>query len=270
MTGLFVPKVEENFCAALELFGLASQAITYKDEEVSWYFTGGDSPLLNGVTRSHFLGDHVDEKITAVCRTLAAYQKSFSWWVSPSSQPTDLGQQLQRRGLQWVRQNPGMAVELTAVPAAPTVKLADTFTIHPVTDFYHLEPWLKSWAINFAVLPEIVDFSRQLYQITSFTPPFYWRNFVGCYQNRPVATASLFITGDTAGLYNLSVVPEMRRLGIGSAMTCYILQRGKELGCQLGGLQATHLSHEMYQKLGFEEVCSFQQYIFNLPSNKTT
>jgi ribosomal protein S18 acetylase RimI-like enzyme len=84
--------------------------------------------------------------------------------------------------------------------------------------------------------------------------------FVGYRNGEPVATADLFITGRTAGLYNIATREEFRHQGIGTAMTCVAIQEAIRHGCTRVSLQASAQAQSVYERLGFQSCGSFATF----------
>lgn len=65
-----------------------------------------------------------------------------------------------------------------------------------------------------------------------------------------------------AGIYDVEVLPEFRRRGIGSALIHAALRYARKRGLKLAVLGATGLGAGMYERAGFREVCkvSFWKY----------
>ena len=62
------------------------------------------------------------------------------------------------------------------------------------------------------------------------------RLFLGRVDGHPAASGLLIRSGHVAGVYNIAVVEEFRRQGIGEAMSWEVLRAGHEAGCQVGGV----------------------------------
>lgn len=67
-----------------------------------------------------------------------------------------------------------------------------------------------------------------------------------------VAAASLFLHEEIAGLYNLAVLPEYRKQGIGTALHYARLNEAKNRGYKYATLQATPMAAALDSSLGFE------------------
>lgn len=67
-----------------------------------------------------------------------------------------------------------------------------------------------------------------------------------------VATASLFLHDEIAGLYNLVVLPEYRKQGIGTVLHYTRFNLAKDRGYLHATLQATPMASALNNSLGFE------------------
>jgi predicted N-acetyltransferase YhbS len=63
-----------------------------------------------------------------------------------------------------------------------------------------------------------------------------------------------------AGLYFVSTAPEVRRRGIGAAITCAALEGARALGHRTAVLGASTPGHGLYGRLGFADVCAIDVY----------
>lgn len=84
--------------------------------------------------------------------------------------------------------------------------------------------------------------------------------YVGYLDDKPVASSALFVTGRTAGIYNVATLPEARGRGIGEAMTWHCVRRGAAMGCVAATLQATDMGRPVYERMGFRLVSPYRTY----------
>jgi GNAT superfamily N-acetyltransferase len=87
-------------------------------------------------------------------------------------------------------------------------------------------------------------------------------NVLATLDGEPVACGSLWITGETAGVYNVAVLDEARHRGVGYAVTSALLDEARARGCTESVLQATGLGQPVYERLGYVEVCRVPQYVW--------
>jgi GNAT superfamily N-acetyltransferase len=76
--------------------------------------------------------------------------------------------------------------------------------------------------------------------------------FIGYTENQPVCTSMLFRTGNVAGIYWVSTLPEYRNRGFGAAITLQAIMAGKDQGCRFVSLQASSMGKPVYTRMGFD------------------
>ncbi|WP_435348558.1 GNAT family N-acetyltransferase [Haloarchaeobius sp. HRN-SO-5] len=86
------------------------------------------------------------------------------------------------------------------------------------------------------------------------------RLFLGRVDGQPAASGLLIQSGHVAGVYTIGVVEELRRRGIGEAMTWEVLRAGREAGCQVGVLQSSEMGAPLYEGMGFETVVTYHHF----------
>lgn len=84
--------------------------------------------------------------------------------------------------------------------------------------------------------------------------------FLGRVDGHPVACGLLVRTGDVAGVYNVGVIDEYRRRGIGEAITWAVLRAGRDAGCTTGVLQSSSMGYSVYERMGFETVVDYHRF----------
>lgn len=77
-------------------------------------------------------------------------------------------------------------------------------------------------------------------------------SFIGRVGGTPVATGTLLRSDTVAGVYNIAVIENFRRRGIGEAITWETLKAGQQAGCRMGALSSTEMAVPLYQQMGFE------------------
>jgi GNAT superfamily N-acetyltransferase len=90
-----------------------------------------------------------------------------------------------------------------------------------------------------------------------------WKMYVGYLDDQPVATSMLFHGAGVAGIYSIGTLPEMRRKGLGAAITSKTLWEARRAGYRFAVLFSSRMGNSVYQRLGFREVhCKIGIYIF--------
>src|SRR4051794_15840755 len=76
----------------------------------------------------------------------------------------------------------------------------------------------------------------------------------GLVQDHPVSTATLIVTDDVAGIYNVATPDPNRGRGFGAALTWAAVAEGARRGCTMASLQASPLGFPVYERMGFRPV----------------
>ena len=81
-----------------------------------------------------------------------------------------------------------------------------------------------------------------------------------------VATATLFFTGETVGLYFIATAPAWRRLGLGAAMTTAALEEAREREAIGAVLCAASMGYSTYRRVGFFDLANIGLYTWRPPA----
>ena len=84
--------------------------------------------------------------------------------------------------------------------------------------------------------------------------------YLGFIDDVPVAISLLFVTNGIAGIYNVATVPEVRRRGIGAAMTWQAIEDGFQSGCELAYLQSSPMGLSLYERIGFRKMSDHKMW----------
>ena len=74
---------------------------------------------------------------------------------------------------------------------------------------------------------------------------------------RPVATAVSVRTTDALGIFNVGTPAAERGRGYGGAITSHAVERGFAEGAAFAYLQSSEFGYSVYERLGFEHVCTY-------------
>ncbi|HKY39744.1 MAG TPA: GNAT family N-acetyltransferase [Polyangiaceae bacterium] len=219
----------------------------------------------------------IDETIAWFAERKAPY---FFWWTGAGAQPDDLGARLQARGLldmaeqqtalaRGIRQTeqgaPLMALDLAHTDAALLRAVPPRFVIEEVRSDADLEDF-KSVFVETYAIPEWagqawVDATRAIG--IGQTP---WRMFVGRLEGRPVATNMLFCGGGVASVYAVAAVTDVRRQGIGGAITLSPLLDAARRGYRYAVLFSTEMGVGAYERIGFRVLPGrLNRYLWRAP-----
>lgn len=248
---------ERDFAAAWWLVAEAGDLELHDESELRWFSSGLDDAHLNAVIETGLGDEDAHHRIDALLDDLRGRAVPFTWWVTPSSLPRDLGRRLGGNGLVAGGPWPAMMVRVDQL-AEPTP--VPGLEIRRVTD----PTTYKHYADTFApILSSSPDFTRvfaRASQRIGFGVDAPMIHYVGYLGGEAVATASLITAGGAAGIYNVTTVEAARGRGIGAAMTASAVRAGSERGMRFATLQASSMGRLVYERLGFAYVCDFVPY----------
>jgi GNAT superfamily N-acetyltransferase len=226
---------------------------------LTWYRSGPCSPMFNSVIRTTLADDEADTRIEATLAHFRADGPQMVWWSGPSRRPLDLGARLLAYGLRASGDQPGVAADLhalnedSATPAGLTVeRIADDAALR--------ERMLTLQASD--IPPRRREPDLRLQRPASYTADDDYRLYLAPLHGVQVGTASAQIGVGVVGRYCVSVLPAVRRQGIGAAVTPAALREAREQGYRYGVLGASERGESVYRRLGFERCCLLQMYEF--------
>jgi len=186
-----------------------------------------------------------------VPRVLDAFRsRPFRWWISPSTRPANLASILAGQGLHHTYDAPGMMLDLrTALDST----VPHGLTIERVTE-------LRDWELVFMEGFERPERERGVWRDAYAHCHDRWVHFVGYLDETPVATTSVLLCGDLAGIYHVVTLPPARGRGVGRAITAAALQYAKNEGAMHAALQASEMGFSVYQAIGFVKYCDLTLY----------
>ncbi len=252
--------IEENGIEGSKSWARWPKMELREEPDLMWTITDVPFPLFNNVFRARIAPGDVEAKIEAAIARADAQGVPMAWWTGPTSQPSDLGACLEKRGFAHAAAPPMMAVDLHELeenPHAPS-----SLEIDEALDIATLEIWNR---IMTAVY-EFPDFARRpwldMHASLGLGPKRAWRNFTGSVDGEVVATASLFLGAGVAGIANVATIEEVRRRGIATALTLELARVARNMGYRIGVLFSSEMGEEMYRKLGFVEYAKGGLYIW--------
>jgi GNAT superfamily N-acetyltransferase len=151
-----------------------------------------------------------------------------------------------------------MAVDLLALKedsASPA-----GLTIQTVGDEDALAQWVNAAVTGFGMPDTGEGPCFDLFAGLGFDMPL--RNYVGLLGGEPVAASQLFLAAGVAGIYYVATAPDVRRRGVGTAMTLAPLREARTMGYRIGILQSSEMGLGAYRRLGFKEYCKLSYGIW--------
>ena len=255
-----LPALEDNMIAFWKPYGRGPGGELLESAELVRFLSGSPEPLFNGMMGAHLAAEQVDGAIDETCQACIKHKVPALWWVGPGSQPADLGTRLERHGFAPAGMVPGMAVDLDDLQGS--VKLADGLSVQTVGDASLLRQWSTTgWVGSGFPAGETELFSEIEIQM-GIDASGLRRRYLGYLNGKPVGTSVLVLHAGVAGIFAVSTLPEARGRGIGTALTVAPLVDAREAGYRVGTLQASDMGYPIYRKLGFQDVCQYNLYLW--------
>jgi hypothetical protein len=216
--------------------------------------------LFNSVLSTNLGDTDTEKKIALVKSNYNQQGLSFCWWISENSTPASLGKQLEAQKFQLFGEVQGMALDLsTANFSAKLPKEATQSMVKTKADFAN---WIKPLAISFHMSDTGADGYKQIFEDLSISSQNV-QHYVAFIDEKPVASCSFYLDKEakSVGVYNCATTPEARKKGIVSALTCHGLFAAYKDGYETAVLQASPMSKDLFEKMGFESCSPYKVYL---------
>jgi predicted GNAT family acetyltransferase len=242
------PRLEAaNMIEMLSYLGTSPLAERQITEEIEWVITGVDDNTFNGVVRAQLSEANVDRMIDEVAQRIEEHGVPHLWFLTGDSRPADLAQRLEAHGWERLREGVGMAMDLAAI--AELFPLPPGLTVERAVDEAGLELW---GTFHHYLGNGGRDEPRErLYSSLGLAGERPLRHYVARLDGEPAGALSLFLGQEAAGIYNVEVAGHLRRRGVGTAMTRWVLEEARRLGARIGVVAPTRESRSLYERLGF-------------------
>jgi len=247
--------IKANLYAFFRSFRDSSKAEVHESLDGFRWHTAIPHPWFNGVLSTR---PPAEDAARTIGETVAYFRSRevarFTWWLAPDLEPTAWAQQLLPHGFQFDDSTPGMALDLTALPAPAQHRL----TIRQVEDRETLAAWAHTFILGYEIPEAMTTVFLELIDSLGTHPPFY--HYLGYLNDKPVAASTLFVGAGVAGIYNVATLAEARGQGIGSAMTLAPLRAARDMGYRAGVLQSSEIGYRVYQRIGFRKLCQMDHF----------
>ncbi|WP_242001605.1 GNAT family N-acetyltransferase [Kribbella steppae] len=246
--------IEENAAELLMAMGAAGGGVQRDDGTVRWTIGGSPIDYHNAVVAADLPAAEVDRTIATSLELMQQYAVPGCWHVGPSMRPTDLGDRLVSAGFTHGGSEPGMAVKVADLRPPAVVPGLHVSRVDSEDD---LAVWETTLGRGFGEGVKEARWVAETYRRLGFADP--WRHYLGRLDGEPVATTTIYLGAGAAGVYFVMTVPEVRRRGIGAAIT-YAALREAEAVAEYGVLGSSPAGRSVYAGLGFREYCTIDLY----------
>lgn len=206
--------------------------------------------------RPENLGPRLDQMIARY----RANGRGAGFWLSELATPANLAEELARRGFRCRKHFPGMYCDLArdnALPAPPEGMEIGVVEDHAI---FHRTP--HPYYGNITTPIRRFELAR-LAHLARRRPRRVWE-FAATHAGVPVGVVAICLGPRVAGVFELGVLPDHRRRGIGAALVghaCAFARARRMTGI---ALIASGLGEGVYRRAGFEEVCRMSYWYSSL------
>jgi len=253
-----IHQVELNLWETWSNFGRGPGCTLHDERDALWFETPIPVLPYNTVLKFQVERD-VDRRIDFLVSRYAERKVPILWIVHPSSQPLDLCERLQQRGLQEIEIAPCMARSLENLPEAPSrpdgVEIREAIEDSDLIELYGLAAW--RWGVpeeHRLQLRKMIE-KFEIGERTSNA-----RFWLAWKDGAPISKIGLYNGSGSAGIYGVATKPEARGLGIASILMITAMQAAKEMGHKLAVLDSSPLAEKLYKRLGFTTVAPLRLY----------
>ncbi len=265
MTEIMKSTSRINLISAIEMniFGLIgayrnwSKAEVHDENEIKWSMTNISFPLFNSIMGANLEPMRIDDAVHPILEQARTRNVPVLWWIGPRTQPSDLGNHLERHGFIGQKPLTGMAVDMDYLRDDLTLPMS--LEVERVTNLQTRRQWSTVCAAGFN-MPGFV--AKAFEQVIHHADAEKVQAFVGRQNNQPVATSLLILSAGVAGIYLVTTLPEARGQGIGASLTVAALREARLRDYKISVLQATKMSVNIYRSLGYVEYCKIIPYLW--------
>jgi GNAT superfamily N-acetyltransferase len=227
---------------------------------LTWLITDLPDHFMNLVVCNQLPSEGIDDLIE---NTLVHFRslniRKLSWLTRAGMSSAKINRILLAHGLKFRGSfATEMAVNLSLVP--DDLPTHPNLRIVPVDDERTLKEWIHVASMGFGIGEKFEPVWYDFFVDAIFDARF--QTYLALLDGKPVATAQLFLSEGVAGIYNVVCIPEARGQGIGSAVTLAPLLKARELGYQIGILQASQTGYNVYRRLGFQDFGKLSLYLW--------
>jgi GNAT superfamily N-acetyltransferase len=227
---------------------------------LTWLITDLPDHFMNLVVCNQLPAEGIDGLIENTLDHFRSLNiKRLSWLTQVGVPFAELNDILHAHGLKFRGSfATEMAVDLAllpeCLPAHPDLRIVR------VEDEHALKQWIQIASIGFKISDEFEQVWHDIFVDT--IPDSRFQTYLALLNGKPVGTSQLFISEGVAGIYNVKCLPEARGKGIGSAVTLAPLLKARQIGCQIGVLQASQKGYNVYRRLGFQDFGKLSLYLW--------
>lgn len=252
-------KIQNNFEKFFKLTAQESFDTDYSTGILSEF----EDPHFNSILRTEDILDQNNYSIE-IENVLSKYRNKKShlcWFINNASVQKKLDPSLTKAGFVKHDGFNGMALDLSKY-TPNNIILPSNIEIIEVTKPEQIDDWIKPFSISFGFTEHDSNIYCKLFkQLLTNNPNIKY--YIAYCNKKAVGSSMILFTEDTAGLYNLGVLPEYRNRGIGLALQQTRLNIAKARQCKTAVIQAAEISTKLAEKLGFVRYNTYHPYLYS-------
>ncbi len=252
--------IQENAVGAVEAWRGWPNIEFHREKGVTWIESEIPFPVFNFVIRTYLEPNDAPAMVGSLQKQAGERGVPLAWYALPESRPADLEERLEARGFWAVDELSGMAMDLDELAGGD--ELDSSITIEEVLDPGSLQHWSRITASVFDFPPSARSHWLDLHAWIGLGPRKPYRHFLARVQGRPAGASSVYLGKNAAAICNVATLPELRRRGIGSALTRGPLLRARRLGYRIGVLMSSKMGLSVYRSIGFREYLTGRLYLW--------
>ncbi len=254
------PALEANMIAFWKAYGQGTGGELRESPALMQFISGIPAPLFNGMMGARLAAEQVDAAIEETCRGCIQHQMPALWWVGPDAQPKELGAHLKQHGFENAGTVPGMAINLDKIQE--TGSLAPGLEVRMVNNASLIRSWAETGWVATGFPEEEASLFAEIEAQIGMDATGLRRRYAGYWNGKLSGTAVLVLNAGVAGIFAVSTLPDARGHGLGTELTAAPLRDARAAGYRVGTLQASEMGYPIYRKLGFQDVCQFNLFLW--------
>jgi ribosomal protein S18 acetylase RimI-like enzyme len=255
--------LEENGAEFLLEMGRAGGGGERNRDGLQWIVGGSPLDYHNAVVRASLSEEDCDEEIMAFQAVLAGKGVPGAWHLGPSMRPSILAERLLAQGFRFDGDEVGMGLDLR-LPLLE-VTIPRHLRVDVVRNEAELDGYASVLAQDFGEGEAEARWVHEIFRHIGLAEECAWQHLVASVERVPVATATLFVTDKTAGLYFIATAPAWRRRGVGAAVTAAALDLAREREAHYAVLGASTMGYSVYRRVGFSDLANIGIYTWRPP-----
>lgn len=215
------------------------------------FVTGADSPFLNVVIDTRKNEGFSSKIVNCMTDFFNSHQVTWGWFITAVAIADDID----KYGFEFLYQSPGMYFDLSNVLQL----IQDDIVIKEASD--DLKEWIEPLLEGFPnESGEDDDVYRKLNAKLLLNGEKKLRHFTAYFNKEPACSGTLFLSVNSVMLHNLATKNKFRKLGLGTALTLYMMTEAKKLGYKHCFLDSSDEGFGLYRKVGFKVYCVTSVY----------